>query len=248
MLSPPVASAQRGLDLARFSPAPDGDGFLGITGTRTPGPFRTNFGLFGSYVSQPLVLRSVVDPTDRLAVVSDRVDLDAFFQVGLLGHFALVVDAPVVAWQNGNGPDYDGGPSLAVVAVRDPRLAFRARLLGEDATAERQRHEGEGLAIQVSTTVPLGHTDSFAGEGAPVVEGALLGDFHLLDFGVGAQIGWRHHFSEPTILGVPFRNQLYAGLAIQVPAFFLDHLVAIAEVDVTTDGESPIGNAASTAC
>ena len=30
------------MDVERFSPAPDGDGFLGITGTRTPGPWRWN--------------------------------------------------------------------------------------------------------------------------------------------------------------------------------------------------------------
>jgi hypothetical protein len=121
-------------------------------------------------------------------------------------------------------------------------------LLGEDATVERARHEGEGLAIQIATTLPLGMSDAFAGEGAPTVDAAILGDFHLLDFAIGGQIGWRHHFAEPTVASVPFRNQLFAGIAVQVPAFFVDHLLAIAEVDVTTDGENPFGNETSTAC
>ncbi len=246
-LVPSLALAQRTLDISRFTPAPDGDGFLGIAGTRTPGPFNTNFGLFVSYASSPFILRSTSDPSVRTGVVSDRVDLDALFQVGILGRFALVVDAPVVAYQQGNGPFYDGGPALAVVAIRDPRLAVRARLLGEDATVDRARHEGEGLALQFATTVPLGMSDAFAGEGAPTVDAAILGDFHLLDFGIGGQLGFRHHFAEPQILGIPFRNQLFAGVAVQVPAFFVDHLLAIAEVDVTTDAESPFGNSASTA-
>lgn len=246
LAAPTPAHAQRALDISRFTPAPDGDGFLGITGTRTPGPFNTNFGLYASYASQIFLLRSTTDPSARVGIVTDRVDLDAYFQVGLFGRFALVVDAPVVAYQQGNAPFYDGGGALPLVAIRDPRLAVRARLLGEDSTVERARHEGEGIALQFATTIPAGMSDAFAGEGAPTIEGAVLGDFHLLDFGIGGQIGVRHHFSEPQILGVPFRNQLYAGLAIQVPAFFIDHLVAIAEVDVTTDLENPFGNQTST--
>jgi hypothetical protein len=248
LLAASSAHAQRSYDFSRFTPAPDGDGFLGITGTRTPGPFNTNFALVADYASAPFVLRSSASSDYRLGVVTDRVDLDALFQVGILGRFAIVVDAPVVAWQQAYAANYDAGPGISVVAIRDPRLSARARLLGEDATVERARHEGEGLALQFATTIPLGTNDAFAGEGAPVVEAGVLGDFHLLDFGIGGQLGFRHHFAEPTILGVSFRNQLYAGLAVQVPAFFLDHLVAIAEVDVTTDAENPFGNQSSTMC
>jgi hypothetical protein len=244
---PSLAHAQRSFDLARFTPAPDGDGFLGISGTRTPGPFRTNFALWANYFSDPFVVRTTHGPTTTTGIVTDRVDLDALFQVGLLGNFALVVDAPVVAYQQGNGTFYDGGPPLPVVAIRDPSLAVRARLLGEDATIERPRHEGEGIALRFATTIPLGMSDSFAGEGAPIVDGAILADFHLLDFGVGGQLGVRHRFAEPQVLGVSFRNQLYGGIAVQIPAFFVDHLLAIAEVDVTTDLENPFGIAASTA-
>ena len=252
LAAPAFAHAQRSIDIARFTPAPDGDGFLTISGTRTPGPFNTNFALYVNYASQLFVLRGASDPSARVAIISDRVDLDALFQVGILGRFALVVDAPVIAYQAGNGAFYDGGGGLPVVAIRDPSLALRARLLGEDATVERARHEGEGLALRFATTLPLGMSDSFAGEGAPVVDGAVLADFHLLDFGLGGQIGARHHFAEPQLAGthlspLSFRNQLYAGLGVQLPAFFLDHLVAIAEVDVTTDLENPFGNAATTA-
>ncbi len=240
-----TASAQRVYDLERFTPAPDSDGFLGITGTRTPGPWNVNFGLFTTYQSNPFVLRRTSDGTTT-PVISDRVTSDLFVEVGILGRFALVLDASVIAFQQANGPFYDGGAALPVVAIRDPRVLARARLLGEDSTVDRARHEGEGLAIQFGGTIPLGMTDSFAGEGAPSLEAALLGDFHILDFAVGGQIGWRHRFAEPQILGVSFRNQLYFGGALQVPAFFLDRLYVIAEVDVTTDGENPFGNAAST--
>lgn len=240
-----TAEAQRVYDLERFTPAPDSDGFLGITGTRTPGPFNMNFGLFATYQSSPFVLRRTTDGTTT-PIISDRITSDLFFEVGILGRFALVVDASVIAWQQGNGPFYDGGAPLPVVAIRDPRILARARLLGEDSTVDRARHEGEGVGIQFGGTLPIGMTDSFAGEGAPSLEAALLGDFHILDFGLGGQIGWRHRFAEPQILGVSFRNQLFFGVALQVPAFFLERLYAIAEVDVTTDGESPFGQSAST--
>jgi OOP family OmpA-OmpF porin len=240
-----TAHAQRVYDLERFTPAPDSDGFIGITGTRTPGPFNVNVGLWANYMSNPFVLRRTTDGTVT-PVISDRITSDLVFELGILGRFALVVDASVVAWQQGNGPFYDGGPALPVVAIRDPRVLARARLLGEDSTVDRARHEGEGLGIQLGGTIPLGMTNSFAGEGAPSLEAALLGDFHILDFALGGQIGWRYRFAEPQILGVSFRNQLFFGAALQVPAFFLDRLYAIAEVDVTTDGENPFGNTAST--
>jgi OOP family OmpA-OmpF porin len=240
-----TAEAQRVYDLERFTPATNADGFLGIQGTRTPGPFNVNFGLFATYQSNPFVLRRTTDGSVT-PVISDRITSDLFVEVGILGRFALVLDASVVAWQQGNAPFYDGGPALSVAAIRDPRLLARARLLGEDSTVDRARHEGEGVAIQFGGTIPVGMEQTFAGEGAPSLEAALLGDFHILDFGLGGQIGWRHRFAEPEILGVSFRNQLYFGFALQVPAFFLENLYAIAEVDVTTDGENPFGNAAST--
>lgn len=236
---------ERRYDLERFRPAPDPDGFLTITGTRTPGPLRYDFGLALGYASQQLLLR---DPGtgERTGVVTDRFSGDLTFQLGLGGIVAVGFDAPFVLWQAGQGSAIDGGGPLQTGAIRDPRFVGRIRLLGEDATVERERHEGEGLALQAAVTAPIGHERAFAGEGAPMVEAEVLGDFHLLDIGIGGVIGYRHRFAEPTVASVPFRNQLYFGVGLQVPTFVIEHLVSIAELDVTTDLENPFGNQSST--
>lgn len=238
-----VARAQsRDFDVERFAPAPDGDGFLSMPGTRTPGPWRWNVGLSLSYARDPLIVND-----DARSVISDRLDGNLYFQLGILGQVAVVLNAPVALWQSGTASRLDAGPPLMVTAIRDPRLSVRVRLVGEDATVERERHEGEGLALQVSTTVPIGHEGTFAGEGAPQLDGAILGDFHLVDFGIGGMLGIRHRFAEPMLLGSSFRNQLYAVIGVQIPLFFVDRVVAIAETDLTTDAERPFGDAGSTA-
>lgn len=241
----PTAHAQRNLDVERFSPAPDGDGLLSITGTRTPGPWRWNLALWLGFTQSPLTAR-LPDGTS-LPIVGDRFGGDLLFQVGVLGRFALVVDVPLVVYQNGSPGVIDGGGPLISVGLRDPRVAVRARVLGEDATEERPRHEGEGVAVQVAGTVPIGQEQAYLGEGAPTLDAQVLADFHLLGLGVGGVLGFRHRFAEPRVLGVPFRNELFFGIGIQVPAFFVDHVDALAEITVHTDAENAFGNEASTA-
>lgn len=237
------ASAQvtRDFDLERFSPAPDSDGFLTMPGTRTPGPWRWNVGFSLAYARNPLL----VNTTPR-EVVSDRLDGNLYAQLGLGGTVAVVVQTPVVLYQSGNAERLDGGPVMMTSAIRDARVALRWRLFGEDATVERERHEGEGLALQIAGTIPFGQRGTFAGEGAPQVEGAVLGDFHLLDFGIGGMLGFRHRFAEPQLFTSRFRNELFGLIAIQVPVFFVDHVNAISEFDVSTDAENLFGDAGST--
>ena len=237
-----AAAQERNFDLERYAPAPDGDGFLTVPGTRTPGPWRWNVGLSLSYAREPLILNIV-----PRQLVSDRLDGNLHFQLGILGQIAVVVNAPVALWQSGAAERLDGGAPLMVTAIRDPRVAVRVRVLGEDATVERERHEGEGIALQAAVTLPIGHEGTFAGEGAPQVEGAMIADFHLMDIGVGGILGFRHRFAEPVLFGSSFRNQIFGALGVQVPLFFVDHVVGLGELDVTTDAERPFGDAGSTA-
>ncbi|MBN8616086.1 MAG: hypothetical protein J0L92_36175 [Deltaproteobacteria bacterium] len=233
---------ERNFDLERYSPAPDGDGFLTVPGTRTPGPWRWNVGYSLSYAREPLIVN--VAPRQ---IVSDRLDGNLYFQLGILGQIAVVVNMPVALWQSGAAERIDGGAPLMVAAIRDPRVAVRVRVLGEDATVERDRHEGEGIALQAAATIPIGHEGNFAGEGAPQVEGAMIADFHVFDLGIGGILGFRHRFAEPVLFGSSFRNQIYGALALQVPLFFVDHVVALGELDVSTDAENPFGDSGSTA-
>lgn len=56
-LTPADARAQdRGVNIDRFRPAFDAEGFLGVQGTRTPGAMRFNTSLWGSWATNPLTI------------------------------------------------------------------------------------------------------------------------------------------------------------------------------------------------
>src|SRR5688572_23955397 len=90
LLAASSASAQqeRNLDIERFRPTPDRDGFLGIPGTRTPGEWMWNIGLWLGYELDPLTLRRVDDGT-RLSVVGHRIGADFIAQLGLFDRVGL---------------------------------------------------------------------------------------------------------------------------------------------------------------
>ena len=247
LASAPAAAQGRSLDIERFRPAPDRNGFIGIPGTRTPGEWGWNASLVTSYSAEPLTFRRIDDGT-RLPVIRHRVGADFIAQLGILDRVAVVLDAPVVLWQDTDTEPLDGGgPALAAVALRDPYVATRVRILGEGSSADHARSEGEGLALQVGTTLPFGLEQSFAGEGNPQLEAMVIGDFHFLDFGVGANVGYRHRFAEPRLLGVQFANELFFGLGLKVPTFFVANLGAIVEVRVETALDQEAFQDASTA-
>ncbi|MCC6874841.1 MAG: hypothetical protein IT378_11090 [Sandaracinaceae bacterium] len=228
-----TAHAQRTLDVQQLRPTPDRDGFLGFAGTRTPGPWNWNAALWVDYASEPLTVRRADDGT-RIPILAHRAGADLVAQLGLLGRFAVVLDVPMVLWQDADPAPLDGGPAISAVAIRDPYFAARARILGAETGNERIRNEGEGLAVQVGWTIPAGLTQSFAGEGDPQVELQVLGDFHFLDFGVGAMLGYRHRFAEPRVLGVPYANELLAAIAVQTPTILIANLSAIFEMRIAT--------------
>ncbi len=232
VLAPSASAQERSLDIERFRPAPDRDGFLGIPGTRTPGEWAWNVALWAGYSLDPLTLVRV-DTGAHLPVVHHRFGADLLVQLGLFDRVAAVLDIPVIAYQRTNA-ELVGGPAIAAVAFRDPYFAVRVRVLGEGANGEHGDHEGEGLALQVATTIPIGLEQNFAGEGVPQLEGALLADFHFLDFGVGAIIGYRHRFAEPSLLGVGFANELFFGAAVESPVFFIENVSVIVESRVDT--------------
>ncbi|MEC7520296.1 MAG: hypothetical protein VYE22_10545 [Myxococcota bacterium] len=229
----PLHAQERTLDIERFRPAPDRDGFLGVPGTRTPGPWAWNAALWLTYSSEPLSFRRVADGA-RLPVIRHRVGADLVAQLGLWDRVAVVLDAPVVLWQDGD-PTIDGGPGLQAVAMRDAWVATRVRILGEGNDVDgHPPNEGAGLALQVAATLPWGLERSYAGEGAPQLEAAVLGDFHFLDFGVGGILGYRHRFAEPEVLRVRFANELFLGVALQTPTILVQNLSALLEVRVST--------------
>lgn len=247
LLCPTLAFAQpRQLDVERFRSSPDRHGYLGIPGTRTPGEWAWNVALSGYYSSEPLSLHRV-DTSERLGVIRHRVGADLVAQLGVLDRIAVALYAPVVVWQDTNAEPLDSGPAIAATAFRDPFFAVRVRVLGAGSEANHERVDGEGLALQLGATVPVGLEDSFAGEGQPQLEGRVIGDYHFLDFAVAAEVGYRHRFAAPALSGVLFRNELFFGVAIQTPTFVVQNLSTLVEVRVTTALDQTAFAEASTA-
>ena len=109
------ASAQRSVDIERFRPALDGDGFLGVQGTRTPGSWLWNAGLWLNYSHQTLTARTSTGDAD---VIRHRLLADVQLQVGLGSRAALAVDLPVVIHQTAFGERLADGDGAI------PRQAF----------------------------------------------------------------------------------------------------------------------------
>ena len=239
-----LAAQARNLDIERFRPAPDREGFLGIPGTRTPGPWMWNASLWTGYTLDPLTVRRS-DGT-RIPIVRHRVHADVIAQLGITDRMALLVDVPMVVWQDAD-PTPLGDRQLAALALRDPYVAARVRVLGDGATGEHRQRDGAGLALQAAATLPFGLEHTFAGEGSPQLEGAVLADFHFLSFGVGAIVGYRHRFAEPRLIDVGFTNELFFGAAIASPLIFVDNTRAIVETRVETamDDDAFVGASTS---
>ena len=239
------AEAQRGIDVERFTPSLEGDGFLGIQATRTPGPGRWNFGLWTTWSTNPLVLRAPDD--SEIDVIDHRVTADLQFQIGIGGRLALAIDLPLVLHQDAAGELLgDGLGAIPSNAPGDPRLVARYRFLGQDSRIERERNEGEGVAVQVAGTIPVGDEDAFGSEHGVTTELHALADFHVLGAGAAAMLGWRHRFETRDLLGVTFRDEIELGVALKLPVPVTQDFFAILEVRGVTDAGNPFGEQSTT--
>ncbi len=238
LLEASAAVAQdRTIDVDRFTPALDSDGFLGMQGTATPGPGLWNVGLVLDWTKSPLVLRVGGEAQD---VIDHRLGADFLAQVGIGGRFAIALDAPLVLYQSTHAaPLADGGPAVAAVAAGDPRLVLRYRIYGEATGAQRERHEGPGIALLAAGSAPIGSQQAFAGEGAANTWLEALGDFHLLGAGAGVMLGWHHRFETHSLAGVVFRDELLAALSLQLPIPVTHDLFGLLEVRGATDAAAP---------
>ncbi|MGE0788855.1 MAG: hypothetical protein AB7S26_24490 [Sandaracinaceae bacterium] len=247
LLAPLSTRAQeRSLDVERFRPAPDRWGFIGIPGTRTPGEWGWNATMWLGYASEQLAVQRLSDGV-TFPVLRHRASGDFIAQLGITSRVAVWIDAPVVFYQDVNPSPLDAGPAVSAVALRDPYLGMRVRVLGNDSPLSHERIEGEGLALALGATLPFGQEEALAGEGAPQLEGQAIFDFHFLDFAVAVNAGYRHRFGAPRLYGVLFENELFFGGAIQVPTILLANTSAIAEVRAVTGLDQDVFAEASTA-
>lgn len=221
MAQPIAAEAQRSIDIERFRPAVDADGFIGINGTSMPGPWQWNVSFWLNYSKKPLRASIGGEQTD---LIRHRLGGDLAMQLGLGGRFALALNLPVVLHQNGFGRVPDGGPAIGSQAFGDPRITARIRVLGQPSAERRERRDGPGLALQGSVTLPLGDENAYAGEGAATFDVQAIGDFRVFGVAAGLMIGFRHRFETETIGPVTFRDELLYGIGINMPVPILEGL------------------------
>ncbi len=233
------AEAQRNIDIGRFRPALDHEGFLGMNGTATPGPWRWNVGLWLDYAKDPLTART--DAGTR-AVIDHRFAGDLQLQVGLGGRGAVAIEVPLVFHQSTHTEALaDGGPTLQSNVFGDPRLSVRARVFGRDARVPRPRSEGPGVSLLAAMTLPASGDGSFAGEGQLTFDLQATADFHIFGAGGGVMLGWRARPHSRRIGGTTFRDQLLFGVALKVPIPIADDLAALLEVRGALDARDPFG-------
>jgi len=227
---PLSASAQ--LDIERFIPALDADGFLGVQGTRTPGAERTTYSLFGSFGSSLLVIDR--KGVGEIATVEQRVGSVFSFEAGLGERVALGLSMPMVLYQRGDRLR-PVDPELPAQALADPLVHLRYRFIGDAGDPRVTQRDGPGLALQLTTALPAGDDDGYAGEPVMRTELQLLADMHLLGAGLGSSLGLRHRFERRTALNVELRDEMTFGAALRVPIPPLYPLAGIIEFRGATD-------------
>ncbi|MBK8171744.1 MAG: hypothetical protein IPK60_15540 [Sandaracinaceae bacterium] len=238
-----IAAAQN-LDLERETPPLDADGFIGIQGTTTPGPGHWNFNMALGWQYRQLMMNT--EGGQRIELVTDRATTTFGAQIGIGGRFAIGVAAPFVLWQAGNGSSIGDGYRLPNVAAGDPRISIRYRILGESASVPRERNEGPGIALQLTSTIPIGQTDAFSGEGSPRFFAQIIGDFHVLNAGIGAMLGYRHRHERRSFLGQEFGDEIELGLALQLPIPVIRDFAGIVEFRTATDTRAFFDRATTT--
>jgi hypothetical protein len=221
----------RDVDLERWRPALDADGFLGVQGTRTPGPGRISLGLFAHYSSR--LLRADSSTGEEVQPVSDRLAGVLSAELGIADRAALGLSMPLVLHQSGDAVA-PTDPELVAYAPGDPTVSLRYRLIG-DVAGVLDSADGPGLALQVGASLPAGYDNAYAGEGAVRAEAKLLADIYLLNAGVGASLGIRHRFEARDVYDVHLRDEMTFALAVKVPVPSLYPLEGLVEFNGATD-------------
>jgi hypothetical protein len=223
---------QRSVDLERFEPALDGEGFIGVQGTRTPGKDRISLGLFTDYGSK--LLRAERGSGAHVELLERRIGGVLSAELGLGQRGALALSVPLVLYQSGElaAPS---DPALRAFALGDPLLHLRYRFVGDASDDPQQRRDGPGLALQLSSSLPAGDQNVFAAEPAARTHLQLLGDMHLLGAGLGASVGWRHRFEGRTLIAAALHDELTFGAALRVPIPPIYTLAGVIEVRGATD-------------
>lgn len=196
------ALAQTGdlpIDIERFRPAPDTYGYVVTQSASTLGHLQIGVGLWGNHSRDSLVLMRngsrVVGPGPDFpdGVIDQRSMANAQLGMGFFNRVSLVVDLPIILWQEGFEPGAPGTlfppDDLVPSGPGDLRVTPKIVLL------DYRKELPIALAISGTVTAPLGSRRSFHGEGgvtaspmliAEIADGDVRGGEHHVRFAINA--------------------------------------------------------------
>jgi hypothetical protein len=209
--------------------------FATVSGTETVGEGQVGFGMVGTYLSRPIVLR-VASPgpggSDQF-VVDNQVTGNFLFAYGVTSRLQLDFTLPVTFIQTGAGTSpLTGGADLHDTAVRDLRFGFAYQLvprerISPDVQAQRSPHSWS-LAARLAISAPTGDSGDFAGERTAVFAPAVAADYRYRIFFAGANVGARLR-PVTEFAGARVGSQITTGLGAGVDVIDRERLSVMAE-------------------
>ncbi|MBA2320039.1 MAG: OmpA family protein [Deltaproteobacteria bacterium] len=164
-----VVTLQYPIDIERFKPTLDTYGYAVTESSTTLQNLQVGVGLWGNYSDDPLVMRwngeRVIGPGPTFpdGLIDRRTVTDFHAGFGIADLFALMIDLPVVVWQDGFEPasEVTGDPVANLQSAGLGDLRIHPKFVVVDI------HEGYpvGLAVLADFVVPTGNKRSFIGDG-----------------------------------------------------------------------------------
>ncbi len=179
--NPPLPSdLDYSFDSERFRPHGDHYGYVLTEGASTLKHLQVSAGLWANYSQDPInfaldgdrihLFESDFDYLDQAVeegdgVIDQRAVADLQVGLGLADRFSLVIDVPVLLWQEGFEPAYAHDPNtyndeLVPSGLQDIRVTPKVVVVDRDTAPV-------GVALLARITAPTGTPISFIGEGAP---------------------------------------------------------------------------------
>lgn len=233
------------IDVERFRPAADTYGYVTTESASTLGHLQIGVGLWGNHSRDSLVLlrngQRVIGPAPDFpnGLLDERSMVDAQFGFGFFNRAALLIDLPIVLWQQGFEPGAPGTQlppqDLYSSGVGDLRITPKLVLL------DYRKKLPLSIAASGTITAPLGSRRSFIGEGG--VTGSPMLIVELAD---GDVRGREHHIRFAINAGARIKQtDSFRGLDLG-PEFLFRAAAGVHPIQAVELGVEAVGSLAGT--
>lgn len=227
------ASAPRGFAVDRFEPSERGSWFF--IGDSLDFRRRYALGVVGAHSYRSLVGYTGSDGTDRVDLVRHQLVIHAGGSIVLAERLRLALDAPLVAYQDGEAAVFADGQRLPAPtkssAAGDVRLASDCRLIGAFGDAFV-------LAAGLRAWIPSGVSAQYAGDGAArlgpqvMASGTSLEPAHRWIW--AARMAFVHRWRDDRFAGNDLGAEVTGALALGARLFESKRLIVGPEIFAST--------------